>query len=369
MKNLTTSIYDFEDLISGNFQYIDKTDYIWKLLIPSKELYFLSRPRRFGKSLLISTLKAIFEGKKDLFKGLAIYDKPYDWKVHPVIHLDMNGQDFRTVEKMEECFCNMLREQAKNNDVVLQNTSPDSMFHELINTLYDRSGDVVLLLDEYDKPILNNIAKENCSDFLDALKVFFPVIKAKCGMLRLAFITGVSKFSHVSLFSELNNLTDITLDSDYASMLGFTEKEVKDYFADKMCEAAKTNGLSEKELMETLLEWYDGYRFSDADIHVCNPVSLTSFFMKHYKFTNYWDTTGTPSFLLEQMRRQSYNHEAALNDWYDESVFAAYELDKIDITGLLWQTGYLTIKDIRKDEEEFEYRLDFPDKEVQETFN
>ena len=145
-------------MIQGNFLYVDKTEYIWQLIRPSRAGYFLSRPRRFGKSLTISTLKAVFEGKKELFKGLAIYDKPYDWKPHPIIHLDMNGRDFSTLEKMEERFKQMLREQADINGITLKESSSDTMFHELIKTLHDKAGDVVILLDEYDKPILNNIS-------------------------------------------------------------------------------------------------------------------------------------------------------------------------------------------------------------------
>ena len=172
MKDITSSIYTFEKLIKGGYQYVDKTEYIWQLVRPEGESYFLSRPRRFGKSLTVSTLKAVFEGKKELFKGLALYDKPYDWKTHPVIQLDMNGRDFSTLEKMENSFKQILLEQAKCNNVSLPVNSSDTMFHELIQTLHDEKGDVVILLDEYDKPILNNITKPNCQDFLAALKVF-----------------------------------------------------------------------------------------------------------------------------------------------------------------------------------------------------
>ena len=182
MKDLTCSVYSFEDLIQGNFLYVDKTEYIWQLIRPAKGMYFLSRPRRFGKSLTLSTLEAVFEGKKELFKGLALYDKPYDWKKHPIIHLDMNGRNFGTLEKMEHSFRQILLEQADMNGVDLQETTSDTMFHTLIKKLHDRDGDVVILLDEYDKPILNNISKENSSDFLAALKVFYSVIKEKNGM-------------------------------------------------------------------------------------------------------------------------------------------------------------------------------------------
>ena len=368
MKDLTTSVYSFENLIQGNFLYVDKTEYVWNLIRPARGMYFLSRPRRFGKSLLVSTLKAVFEGKRELFQGLALYDKPYDWKEHPVIHLDMNGRDFSTVERMEDRLRQILKEQAEFHHVPLRETSSDTMFHELIKTLYYKRGDVVLLLDEYDKPILNNITQENRSEFLKVLKAFYSVIKEKSGMLRLAFITGVSKFSHVSLFSDLNNLTDITLNPDYAGMLGFTEEEIRESFADRIPAAAQANGVSEEELMQRLCEWYDGYRFSEADIHVCNPVSLTSFFSNQFHFSNYWDSTGTPSFLLGLMRRESYDHEAALTKWYGENVFSSYELDRLDVTGLLWQTGYLTIKGVRRGITGMQYQLDFPDREVKQTF-
>ena len=158
------------------------------------------------------------------------------------------------------------------------------------------------------------------------------------------------------------------MDVDYATMLGFTDNEIRKNYADRITEAAKAHGIPEDTLMTRILDWYDGYRFSEADVHVCNPVSLSNFFLKKYKFSNYWDTTGTPSFLVELMRKQSYDYEAALKMWYGESIFAAYELEKLDITGLLWQTGYLTIKDIREDAFGMLYRLDFPDREVQSTF-
>ena len=369
MKDATSSIYNFEKLRKYDYLYIDKTEYIWRLIRRPGEMYFLSRPRRFGKSLLLTTLKAVFEGKKELFQGLALYDKPYDWEKHPVLHLDMNGRDFSTVEKMEDRFRKIILEQADEHKVALKETSSDTMLHELIKSLHDKQGDVVLLLDEYDKPILNNISKPNRLEFLDALKAFYSVIKEKSDMLRLAFITGVSKFSHVSLFSDLNNLTDITLNPDYAEMLGFSERDIRENFADRLPAAAKANGLSEEELMQRLLVWYDGYRFSEADTHVCNPVSIAKFFYNKYRFSNYWDSTGTPSFLLRLMQDKSYTPEDALTRWYNERIFAAYELDRLDITGLLWQTGYLTIKEIRRDDDELQYRLDFPDREVQETFS
>jgi len=197
-------------------------------------------------------------------------------------------------------------------------------------------------VDEYDKPILSNIDNPEVPSILAVLKGFYSVIKTYEEQVRFAFITGVSKFAHVSLFSDLNNLTDITLKADYAEMLGFTEAEIRECFADRSPLAAKANGMSDEELMQTLLKWYDGYRFSDADTHVCNPVSVSTFFSSDYEFSNYWDATGTPGFLVKLDRDRDYDYEAAIDDWYDESVFAAYELDQMDVTGLLWRTGYLT---------------------------
>ena len=367
MKDLTTSIYTFEDLIQGNFLYVDKTEYVWQLIRPAKELYFLSRPRRFGKSLLISTLEAVFEGKRELFKGLALYDKPHDWKPHPVIHLDLANCDAQSPENLTKYLMNQLANIAASFHLPLRGDLLTNCFENLIEDLARQSAPVILL-DEYDKPILGNIANPRAGEILQVLKGFYSNIKKTEKHLRLAFITGGSKFSHVSLFSDLNNLTDITLNSNYAGMLGFTEEEVRRAFADRIPEAARANGVSDEELMRKVLAWYDGYRFSRADIHVCNPVSITKFFANDYTFSNYWDSTGTPSFLLEQMRRREYDHETALNEWYGEEIFSAYELDRLDITGLLWQTGYLTIRDIRQGVTELQYRLDFPDREVRQTF-
>ena len=371
MKDLTTSVYSFENLIQGDFLYVDKTEYIWQLIRPAQEGYFLSRPRRFGKSLLISTLKAIFQGKKELFKGLAIYDKIYDWKVYPVIHLSFADYSpmNNTVESINDYLLYKVNAIAEAYSInVSTNRDASSAFGKLIDALA-HNGPVVILVDEYDKPILGNIEDgHKAKEIRDCLKGFYSVLKDRNALQRFLFITGVSKFAHVSLFSELNNLTDITLNPDYAGMLGFTEEDVRRFFADRIPEGAKAHGISEDELMRNLLEWYDGYRFSKVDIHVCNPVSITKFFYNHYDFSNYWDSTGTPSFLLELMRKQSYDHEAALNDWYDESIFSAYELDSLDLTGMLWQTGYLTIGDVRQGSAGTRYRLVFPDREVKQTF-
>ncbi len=367
MKDLTTSIYIFEDIIRGNFLYVDKTEFIWQLVKPAKEMYFLSRPRRFGKSLTVSTLKAVFEGKKELFKGLAIYDKPYDWKPHPVIKLDMNGRDFSTLEKMEDSLRHILLEQADFNNVSLKETSSNAMFHELIKALHDTKGDVVILLDEYDKPILNNISKPNRHDFLDALKAFYSVIKEKNEMIRLAFITGVSKFCHVSLFSELNNLTDITMDARFATMLGYTQEEMVANFGDRIAELADERGID--VFMDEIREWYNGYRFHARSATVYNPVSLAQFIQSGGEFKNYWFATGTPSFLLELTKRKNFDFEKALTNPVPEVSFSAFEIDDIDPLTLLLQTGYVTIKSAEQKIGQTWYHLDFPNREVASAFS
>ncbi len=370
MKRINTSTFDFERIIQSGTLYVDKTADIWKLVHPLFGEYFLSRPRRFGKSLLVSTLKAIFHGRRELFKGLAIDKMDYDWKAYPVIHLDFGATGVGSVGKLEAELGSMLEDVADDNNIQLRGTDVAMQFKNLIRDLSKRDAQkVVVLVDEYDKPILGNINNPQVQEILSLLKGFYSVIKTYEGFVRFAFITGVSKFAHVSLFSDLNNLTDITLRPEYACMLGFTDAEIRENFADRIPLAAAANDCPEEELMRRLLKWYDGYRFSKAETHVCNPVSVSNFFLNDYEFSNYWDSTGTPSFLLKLARDREYDYEAALTRFYGESVFSAYELDRLDVTGLLWQTGYLTIKETRQGRSGLQYRLDFPDHEVAETFN
>ena len=368
MKDINTSTFDFPGVIENDFLYVDKTAAIWNLVHPKKGEFFLSRPRRFGKSLLVSTLKAVFQGRRELFKGLAIDKMDYDWKPYPVIHLDFGACMASTQEELCVFLERRLAECADKYELTLSGPTPQERFIELIQKL-NKDGQVVILVDEYDKPILGNIDNPNVPTILKQLKGFYNVIKTYEGLIRFAFITGVSKFAHVSLFSDLNNLTDITLKTEYAGMLGFSEAEIRENFADRIPLAAAANCCSEKELMQMLLTWYDGYRFSDTETHVCNPVSVSMFFSNDYKFSNYWDSTGMPSFLLKLARNQGYDYEAALSHFYSESVFFAYEMDRLDITGLLWQTGYLTIKEVRQGRSGLQYRLGFPDQEVAETFS
>ena len=366
MKDITSSVYNFEDLIQGNFLYVDKTEYIWQLIRPAKEMYFLSRPRRFGKSLTVSTLKALFEGKKELFKGLAIYDKPYDWKPYPVIHLDLNGWNFSTRDELNSSLCGLVRECAEDHNIKIQDDAPEKMLRQLIRAL-SSSAPVVILLDEYDKPILNSIGTPDAKQILADLKSFYSVIKAFEDRLRFAFITGVSKFCHVSLFSDLNNLTDISMDARYATMFGYTQEELEANFADRISALA-----GEQEIVDyktKIKEWYNGYRFHKNAKTVYNPVSLAYFFENSGEFNNYWFSTGTPAFLLELIRKQKFDLEKALDAPVSSFAFSAYEIDNLNPLTLLLQTGYLTIDKAVERYGDTAYQLRFPNLEVKGSFD
>ncbi|MBQ9775024.1 MAG: AAA family ATPase, partial [Lentisphaeria bacterium] len=338
MKDITSSVYSFEDLIQGNFLYVDKTEYIWQLIRPARGMYFLSRPRRFGKSLAVSTLKAVFEGKKELFKGLAIYDKPYDWKKHPVIHLDMANCDVHSEDDLRDYLVHMMERFARhhNVNVKIQRNLLASSFADLIEEIA-KQDDVVILLDEYDKPILENISSPDISAIRDTLADFYSSIKKEAGRERFVFITGVSKFCHVSLFSKLNNLTDITMDARYATMFGYTQEELEANFSDRI--AALTADTDAAAYKAKIKEWYNGYRFHKNAQTVYNPVSLAYFFENSGEFNNYWFSTGTPSFLLELIKKQRFDLESVLETPVSGFAFNAYEIDKLNPLTLLLQTG------------------------------
>ena len=376
MKDLTSSVYTFEDLIQGNFLYVDKTEYIWQLIRPAKEMYFLSRPRRFGKSLTLSTLKAVFEGKKELFKGLAIYDKPYDWKPYPIIYLDMANCQAKMPQALDDFIFDTLVGLAEVHNVKLRGQSNSKRFEFLIGDIAKKfNSAVVILLDEYDKPILNALSGPNILECRDVLKGFYSSIKKCEGKLRFAFVTGVSKFCHVSLFSDLNNLSDITMDARYATMLGYTQAELESNFKEQIEAASQKLRMPKEELLPKIKAWYDGFRFEDEAESVYNPVSLASFFEKGGKFNNYWFETGTPSFLLELIMKSKLDFSVSLNNPVSSSFFNAFEISDLDPLVLLFQTGYITIDRVAQRQVPFtdktitEYYLRFPNREVEESFN
>ncbi|MBO5309352.1 MAG: AAA family ATPase, partial [Lentisphaeria bacterium] len=368
MKNITSSVYSFEKLRQEGYLYVDKTEYIWNLINPAGGSYFLSRPRRFGKSLTVSTLKAIFEGKKELFQGLAIYDKPYDWKKYPVIHLDMANCDVHSEDDLRDYLVRMMKRLAQhhNVNVKIQRNLLASSFADLIEEIA-KQDDVVILLDEYDKPILENLSNPNIDIIRNVLADFYSSIKKEADCERFVFITGVSKFCHVSLFSKLNNLTDITMASRYATMFGYTQDELEANFGDRL--AALSGNTDITAYKTKIKEWYNGYRFEENAKTVYNPVSLAQFFESGGKFNNYWFSTGTPSFLMELTKQKDFNFEAALKEAVPQVAFSAFEIDNIDPLTLLLQTGYITIKGTEERFGQTWYFLDFPNREVAGAFS
>ncbi|MFW5802298.1 MAG: AAA family ATPase, partial [Verrucomicrobiota bacterium] len=303
MKPLTTSVYTFEKLRSGGFLYLDKTADIYKLIEPAFAQHFLSRPRRFGKSLLISTLKAIFQGRRDLFGGLAIDDRDYDWQTYPVIHLDMGTCAADSAAGTAKAIWELVDEQAAAHGIKLGNSAVASRFRELITSLSDRDGKVVILIDEYDKPLLGHLGRDSVRKIQTVLKQFYAVVKTTEEQQRFVLVTGVSKFSQVSIFSDLNNLTDLTMTGQAATLLGYTQEEVEANFPDYIERLAHTLDKSVAETLDELRVWYNGYRFEEDAPTVYNPVSLMKCLINE-KFKNYWFETGTPTFLLDLLKRK-----------------------------------------------------------------
>jgi hypothetical protein len=372
LKNLPIGQSSFENLIKGDMLYVDKTEIIYRMITTSK-YFFLSRPRRFGKSLLISTLEEIFKGNKELFKDLWIYKADYNWEEHPVIRLDFNSIDSTTPDSLILTLNSFLERTAKNFGIYLENTNLKARFEELVIKLNSSTGNqVVLLIDEYDKPIITHLGKGDEGIRLaeknrDILKNFYGTIKAASVIenLRFVLLTGVSKFSKAGVFSELNNLSDITMHGRYASILGITEEELTHYFDEYIKLQCNYLEIDEEEVRLKIREYYNGYRFSETDLKVYNPFSLIKFFDES-KFRNYWFESGTPTFLVNLIKERNYYIPQTESFSADETTFSSYELDNLDITALLFQTGYLTIKDYDRDFGT--YVLGYPNVEVKYSF-
>ena len=368
LKPITTSVHTFRDLIEGGFLYVDKTELIWNLVEPAKGVYFLSRPRRFGKSLTLSTFEEIFLGNRNLFEGLAIHDAPFEWKPHPVIRIDLGDKQAASAEDLKTILSLTVKEIADRQGVSLETPFPHTQFRELVMALAERER-VVILIDEYDKPILGNIEDtEEVTKIRDVLKAFYSVIKSADRYLRFAFLTGVSKFSRVSVFSDLNNLTDLTMDARYSTLCGYTQEELEANFGEYVERLADTHGCSVPEVLDRVREWYNGYRFSKAEVAVYNPVSVGRLF-DTTEFSNYWFETGTPSFLINLLKKHHYDLRGLQDKTLTEIAFSSYEVDRIDVLPLLFQTGYLTITDARRRGPRTSYRLGFPNREVEEAFS
>jgi hypothetical protein len=367
MKHLPLGIQTFRDFIEDNYLYIDKTKYLYDLFAKGGKYYFLSRPRRFGKSVLISTLMEIFSGNRDLFKGLWIYNK-IQWTRHPVIHLDLSKITFKTPEMLEKALDNRIEKIASQYDVKLDHDLfLKEKFGQLIEKLAQKQK-VVILIDEYDKPLIEYIEKgqiEEAKRIRDVFKNFYGVIKGSDQYLRFVFITGVSKFSKVSVFSDLNNLRDITMSKQFSQMLGYTEKELNHYFEPYFKQLAKETGIAPAQLQAEIREWYNGYSW-DGKHFIYNPYSIINLFTEN-SFGNFWFSTGTPTFLIRSIRQRQSEIMEFENLPVKSYTFEHYDIDNIEIASLLFQTGYLTIKEITLENKEITYHLSYPNKEVHDS--
>lgn len=374
-KRLSTTISTFRTLIREQCMYVDKTREIYTLVSQPHGQFFLSRPRRFGKSLTLSTLDAIFQGDRALFKGLYIDDQPYDWQPYPIIRLVLNACPASTVVELDRKLCMILAAIAEDYGIEITGSGAVEHFHALIRKLCRQHGPVVILIDEYDKPILDNIlSREEVLPIRTFLKQFYGLIKALEDNIRFSLITGVSKFTQVSLFSDLNHLDDITMMPEYATLCGFTQEECEVYFAEWIDENATKNGLSREAYLDTLRRVYNGLRFTKQPVTVYNPVSFTKA-MERGDFGHYWFETGTPSFLLELLQQQHNNLSDAQQGWripeldgirLMSDAFSSYEVERLRVEPLLFQTGYLTITDY--DPHTQLYTLGYPNDEVRFAF-
>ena len=369
MEKVATDIYSFRKLRENGFTYVDKT----AMLLPLADLsigtqFFLARPRRFGKSLLISTFHCLFEGRRELFRGLAIEPK-WDWsKSWTVLHLDMGSCQSETIEGLKGKVRTMLQAEAERLGALLRDPDPSNAFRFLIDDLAakapSKDGQIVLLVDEYDKPLLGHLSKPDVTRFRDFLKEFYSVIKTLEEKQRFTFITGVSKFSKVSIFSDLNNLKDRTMTASEATLLGYTHDELKRFFPESLKRIAAANGLTPEGAFEKVVSWYDGYRFDPDGEKVINPVSF-GLCAEAGRFQNYWSTTAMTTFLTDALRKQPLDFSTID---IDQAALEAYEPENPRLVTLLYQTGYLTIKSFRQIGEKRKYSLCFPNYEVTDSF-
>ena len=366
LKRLPSGESSFEKIRTGNQLYVDKTRQLHELL-STGDYFFLSRPRRFGKSLTVSTLKALFEGRRDLFEGLWISEQgAWDWsKTHPVISLSFNGLDYKT-NGLEKALSVDLDNLAAANGLPKSGLSAKDKFRELVLGL-GQTGRVVVLIDEYDKPINDFLTEyEQADSNRDVLGNFFGVLKANdvADCLRFVFITGVSKFSKVTLFSELNNLTDLTQHKRFGTLLGITQAELEAYFDGHITRLAEDEGLTHEAVLAKIKHWYNGYTW-DGRNFLYNPFSLLGLFGSG-SFKNFWFTSGTTAWLVRKIRDTTFDVVGMEGMVVDESFFDKFEVRRLDPAVLLYQTGYLTIKKIQGEEMK-RYILDYPNFEVRHS--
>ena len=372
IRKLPLGIQSFASLRDDGYIYVDKTEYIYRLAHEGKP-YFLSRPRRFGKSLLLSAMKAYWEGRKDLFGGLAIEaleaDNPNAWKAYPVFCFDFNGVNYQQAGALEESLNTQLKRWEKTYGSAEDKATLSGRFQSLLIAAREQTGlRCVVLVDEYDKPLLDVMDKPELQEHnKEVFKGFFSTLKSFDEYIQFIFITGVSKFHKVSIFSDLNQLADISLTKKYAGICGITDSELKENFKDKLARLAAEQNLTQNECLAQLKQTYDGYHFHPDGEGVYNPFSLLNAFFNE-EFGSYWFETGTPTFLVKKLKDSEFD----IRKFTDHTLYASegmlkdYTGDSPDLVPLLYQTGYLTIADY--DSVSREYTLAFPNEEVKYGF-
>jgi len=363
-------IQTFDKVIEGGFSYVDKTALVYQLAHYAQN-QFLSRPRRFGKSLLVSTLQAYFEGKKELFKGLEIEKLEQEWISYPVIHIDMSSSKYYCLENLHitlDGLLSNLESLYHVGGVAKDSRAYGQRMKNIIESIVAQTGKkVVVLIDEYDAPMYDSMKNKKMQDEIrEIMRDFFSPLKQQDANLRFVFITGISKFSQMSIFSELNNLKILTMKDEYASVCGFTEKELLDEFEDDIHELADANELSYEEALAELRKYYDGYHFSAKSPGIYNPFSIINA-LDDKECNNYWFSSGTPTFLIELLQEKGYDMLQLDELWASESRFNVPTEKITDPVPVLYQSGYLTIKEY--DRGRRQYRLGFPNEEVRQGFS
>ena len=367
IRKYPIGIQSFEKLRRGQYIYVDKTDLVYQLATAGNPC-FLSRPRRFGKSLLLSTFEAYFLGKKELFTGLAVEQLETEWAVHPVFHLDLNAERYDSVEELDNMLESQLSRWEQTYGITQPNRSISIRFMDVIREASVQTGrGVVVLIDEYDKPLLRSFHNEELQQqFRNRLTAFYTVLKSADPWLRFVFITGVTKFAQMSVFSELNQLTDISQLPQYATLCVMTRSEIEDSFAPVIEELGRLNNLTTEEVMNKLTRLYDGYRFSEyATEGIYNPFSLLSV-MSYKVFKDYWFVSGTPTFLVNMLKDTDYDLRELDGIEVPSAALINYRASSKEPVPMIYQSGYLTIKSY--DERFKTYTLGFPNEEVRYGF-
>lgn len=357
MKKLPIGIQTFEKIRKDNYYYVDKTYYVYKLANEGGGYYFLARPRRFGKSLFVDTLKEAFSGNKELFEGLFL-ESHWDWsKKYPVILIDFSS-GVKNVEQLLHLIRSILLFHTEKYDITISNNDVNIQFLQLIRLLCEKHKTrIIVLIDEYDKPILDNIdEKQTANEIRELLRGFYSVLKGSDSYIKFVFITGVMKFNQVSIFSGLNQLKDITLSPNYSAICGYTEEEMIKVFSDRL------EGLN----IEEVRKWYNGYSWLGECVY--NPFDVL-LYLDDRLLQPYWFATGTPTFLMKLIKEKKYYVPQLDQVTMTDSILNSFDIDNIDLENLLFQTGYLTIKSIENIQNRYFYHMSYPNYEVKISFN